>query len=74
MRQGRKSFDDLIARLALTPKKPKVEEHASEKPFDFEEDGVDMGQISVERIFDALSTKGLKVSAVVIPYFMGLSL
>ena len=49
LRQGRKYFDELIARLALTPKKPKVEEHASEKPFDFEEDGVDMGQLSVER-------------------------
>ena len=28
----------------------------------------------LREIFDALSTKGLKVSAVVIPYFMGLSL
>ena len=69
MRQGRKSFDELIARLALTSK---VEEHASEKPFGFEEDGVDMGQISVVReIFDALSTKGLKVSAVMISLFHG---
>ena len=49
MRRGRKSVDELIARLALTPKKSKVEEHAPEKPFDFEEDGVDMGQISVVR-------------------------
>ena len=67
MRQGRKSVDELIARLALTPKKSKVEEDASEKPFDFEEDGVDMGQISVVReTFDTLLTESLKVSVVVI--------
>ena len=49
-----------------------MEEHASEKPFDFEEDGVDMGQISVEReTFDTLSTKCLKVPAVVISLFHG---
>ena len=72
MRQGRKYFDELIARLALTPKKPKVEEHASEKPFDFEEDGVDMDQISVTReTFDTLSTESLKVSAVAISLFHG---
>ena len=72
MRQGRKSVDELIARLALTPKKSKVEEHASEKPFDFEEDGVDMGQISVEReTFDTLPTESLKVPAVVISLFHG---
>ena len=72
MRQGRKSVDKLIARLALTPKKSKVEEHASEKPFDFEEDGVDMGQISVVReTFDTLLTESLKVSAVVISLLHG---
>ena len=72
MQQGRKSVDELIARLALIPKKSKVEEHAPEKPFDFEEDGVDMGQISVVReTFDTLSTKSLKVSAVVISSFHG---
>ena len=72
MRQGRKSVDEFIARLALTPKKSKVEEHASEKPFDFEEDGVDMGQISVEReTFDTLPTESLKVPAVVIFLFHG---
>ena len=44
-----------------------MEEHASEKPFDFEEDGVDMGQISVEReTFDTLLTESLKVSVLVI--------
>ena len=72
MRQGRKSVDELIARLALTPKKSKMEEHASEKPFDFEEDGVDMDQISVTReTFDTLSTESLKVSAVAISLFHG---
>ena len=72
LRQGRKSVDELIARLALTPKKSKVEEDASEKPFDFEEDGVDMGQISVVReTFDTLPTESLKVSAVVISLFHG---
>ena len=72
LRQGRKSVDELIARLALTPKKSKVEEHASEKPFDFEEDGVDMGQISVVReTFDTLLTASLKVSAVVISLLYG---
>ena len=72
MRQGRKSVDKLIARLALTPKKSKVEEDTSEKPFDFEEDGVDMGQISVVReTFDTLLTESLKVSAVVISLLHG---
>ena len=72
MPQGRKSVDELIARLALTPKKSKVEEHASEKPFDFEEDGVDMGQISVVReTFDTLLTESLKVSVVVISLLHG---
>ena len=72
MRQGRKSVDELIARLALTPKKSKVEEDASEKPFDFEEDGVDMGQISVVReTFDTLLTESLKVSVVVISLLHG---
>ena len=72
MRQGRKSVDELIARLALTPKKSKVEEHASEKPFDFEEDGVDMGQKSVVReTFDTLLTESLKVSVVVISLLHG---
>ena len=72
MRQGRKSVDELIARLALTPKKSKVEEHASEKPFDFEEDGIDMGQVSVAReTFDTLPTESLKVPAVVISLFHG---
>ena len=72
MRQGRKSVDKLIARLALTPKKSKVEEDTSEKPFDFEEDGVDMGQISVVReTFDTLLTESLKVSVVVISLLHG---
>ena len=72
MQQGRKSVDELIARLALIPKKSKVEEHAPEKPFDFEEDGVDMGQISVVReTFDTLLTESLKVSAVVISLLHG---
>ena len=72
LRQGRKSVDELIARLALTPKKSKEEEDASEKPFVFEEDGVDMGQISVVReTFDTLPTESLKVSAVVISLFHG---
>ena len=49
-----------------------MEEHASEKPFDFEEDGVDMDQISVTReTFDTLSTESLKVSAVAISLFHG---
>ena len=72
MRQGRKSVDELIAGLALTPKKSKVVEHASEKPFDFEEDGVDMGQISVVReTFDTLLTESLKVSVLVISLLHG---
>ena len=72
MRQGRKSVDKLIARLALTPKKSKVEEDTSEKPFDFEEDGVDMGQISVVReTFDTLLTESLKVSVLVISLLHG---
>ena len=72
MQQGRKSVDELIARLALIPKKSKVEEHAPEKPFDFEEDGVDMGQISVVReTFDTLLTESLKVSVLVISLLHG---
>ena len=76
LRQERKSADDLISRVhkeeAAVPKKSKVEEDAKEKPVSFEEEGVDMGQLSaIGQMFDTLPTENLKVSAVSISLFHG---
>ncbi|PFX19700.1 Nephrocystin-3 [Stylophora pistillata] len=72
LRQERKSVDDLIARVAATPEKSKLQEDAKEMPVSFEDEGVDTGQISVIReMFSTLPSDRLKVSAVVISLFHG---
>ena len=76
LRQERKSADDLIAGVhkgkVFPPKKSKAEEDAKERPFNFEEEGVDMDQLSaIREMFDTLSTDRLKMSAVSISLFCG---
>ncbi|KAJ7370318.1 hypothetical protein OS493_033114 [Desmophyllum pertusum] len=76
LRQERKSADDLITGVhkgeAVTLKKSKSEEDAKEKPFDFQEEGVDIGQLSaIREMFDTLPTDRLKMSAVSISLFCG---
>ena len=76
LRQERKSADELIAGVhkgkVFPPKKSKAEEDAKERPFNFEEEGVDMDQLSaIREMFDTLSTDRLKVSAVSISLFCG---
>ncbi len=76
LRQERKSADDLIAGVhkgkVVTIKKSKSEEDAKEKPFNLEEEGVDIGQLSaIIEMFDTLPTDSLKVSAVSISLFCG---
>ena len=72
LRQERKSADNLVAGVFATPKKSKVEEDAKEKPVSFEEEGVDMGQLSaIGQMFHTLPTDNLKVSAVSISLFHG---
>ena len=72
LRQERKSADNLVAGVFATPKKSKVEEDAKEKPVSFEEEGVDMGQLSaIGQMFHTLPTENLKVSAVSISLFHG---
>ena len=74
LRQERKSANDLIAGLEKgkddAQKKSKLEEDAKEKQFNFEEEGVDIGQLSaIMEMFNALPTDSLKVSAVSISLF-----
>ena len=74
LRQERKTADDLIAgvekRKRTTPKKSKLEEDAEEKPFNFEDEGLDEVQFStVREMFNSLPTDSLKVSAVSISLF-----
>ncbi|KAJ7370323.1 hypothetical protein OS493_033120 [Desmophyllum pertusum] len=69
----RKSADDLITGVhkgeAVTSKKSKSEE---EKLFYFQDEGVDIGQLSaIREMFDTLSTDRLKVSTVSISLFCG---
>ncbi|KAL9961847.1 hypothetical protein ACROYT_G030874 [Oculina patagonica] len=76
LRQEQKSADDLIAgvhkRKVVPPKKSKSEEDGKEKPFSFQEEGVDVGQLSaIREMFDSLPTDSLKVSAVSISLFCG---
>ena len=69
LRQERKSAGDLIAGVQ---KGEKSEEDAKEKPFNFEEEGVEIGQIStIREMFDTLPTDNLKESAVSISLFCG---
>ncbi|KAJ7375907.1 hypothetical protein OS493_038122 [Desmophyllum pertusum] len=76
LRQERKSADDLITGVhkgqAVTLKKSKSEEDAKEKTFNFQEEGVDIGQLSaIREMFDSLPTDRLKMSAVSISLFCG---
>ena len=71
LRQERKSAGDLIA-CVRKGEKSKSEEDAKEKPLNFEEEGVDTGQLStITEMFDTLPTENLKVSAVSISLFCG---
>ena len=68
LRQERKSPDDLIAKV----QESKLEEDAKEKPFNFEEEGLDEVQFSLIReMFNSLPTESLKVSAVSVSLFCG---
>ena len=72
LRQERKSPVELIAEVARALKKSKVEEDTGERPVSFEEEGVDVNQMSaVSLMFETLSTERLKLSAVVISLFHG---
>ena len=72
LRQERKSPVELIAEVARALKKSKVEEDTGERPVSFEEEGVDVNQMSaVSLMFETLSTERLKLSAVVIYLFHG---
>ena len=72
MRQERKSPEELIAEVVHAPKKMKVEEDASGKLAGFDEEGVDVNQMSaVSLMFETLSTERLKLSAVVVSLFHG---
>jgi len=76
LRQERQAADDLIAGIVKEKgaipiaKKSKLEEDAKEKPFNFEEEGLDIGQFSaIKEMFNSLPTDSLKVSAVSISLF-----
>ena len=76
LRQERKSAEELIAGVHKgkvgPPEKSKAEEDARERPFNFEDEGVDVGQLSaIREMFDTLPTDRLKVSAVSISLFCG---
>ena len=72
LRQERKSPVELIAEVARALKKSKVEEDTGERPVSFEEEGVDVNQMSaVSLMFETLSTERLKLSAVMISLFHG---
>ena len=76
LRQERKAADDLIAGIGkgkdATPRKSKLKEDAKEMAFNFEEEGVDVGQFStIREMYNSLPTDGLKVSAVSISLFCG---
>ena len=76
LRQERKAADDLIAGIEkgkdATPKNSKLNEDAKAIAFDFEEEGVDIGQFStIREMFSSLPTDSLKVSAVSISLFCG---
>ena len=76
LRQERKSANDLISEVekgkSAPPRKSKLEEIAKEKQLNFEEEEVDIGQLSViMEMFSTLPTDSLKVSAVSISLFCG---
>ena len=77
LKQRRKSPDDLISLIETSsqketgaPVKSKLEEDSEEKPFDFEEEGVDGGQMSIIReMFYSLPSDTLRLSAVSVSLF-----
>ena len=82
LEQGRKSPSALLNELEKrvhspkkkeeTPVKSKVDEDAKEKAFDFEDEGVGSGEISViHEMFNTLPSDSLKESAVSISLFCG---
>ena len=76
LRQERMSANDLIAGIekgkVAAPKKSKLEEDSKEKKLNFEEEGVDIGQLSaIMEMFYTLPTNSLKVSAISISLFCG---
>ena len=76
LKQERKSVTDLIAAVekgnGASPEKSKLNEDVKEKQLNFEEDGVDIGQLSaIMEMFSTLPTDSLKVSAVSISLFCG---
>ena len=79
LKQRRKSPNDLISLIETSsqkgtgaPVKSKLEEDSEEKPFDFEEEGVDEGQMSIIReMFFSLPSDSLRVSAVSVSLFHG---
>ena len=82
LEQGRKIPSDLLNELEKdvcspkkkdeTPVKSKVDEDAKEKAFDFKDEGVGSGEISVmHKMFNTLPSDSLKASAVSISLFCG---
>ena len=72
LRQERKSVDDLIASVTASSQQSEAEGDARSSVLTFEQEGVDMGQMSViQEMFDTLPTESLRVSAVVISLFHG---
>ena len=79
LKQRRKSPNDLISLIETSsqkgtgaPVKSKLEEDSEEEPFDFEEEGVDEGQMSIIReMFYSLPSDSLRVSAVSVSLFHG---
>ena len=72
LQQERKSPGELIADVASALKTSKVEEDIRERAVSFEEEGMDVNQISaISLMFNTLSTERLKLSAVVISLFHG---
>ena len=78
LKQRRKSPNELIRLIETSQKetgaavKSKLEEDSEEKPFDFEEEGVDEHQMSIIReMFYSLPSDSLRVSAVSVSVFCG---
>ena len=77
LKQRRKSPNDLISLIETSsqkgtaaPVKSKLEKDSKEKPFDFEEEGVDEGQMSIIReMFYSLPSDTLRLSAVSVSLF-----
>lgn len=77
LRQGEETAGDLIDRIdkeATSPASEKgaFDESLKEKPFDFEEEGIDTEQMCILKgMFDSLPSYKLKVSAIAVSLFCG---